>query len=46
MNLGPWRDEARTCSKSRLKEIYQSTAEAIMEHIARLEPCADKITFP
>jgi 1-acyl-sn-glycerol-3-phosphate acyltransferase len=46
MNLDPWREEARTCSKSRLKEIYQSTAEAIMDHIARLEPCLDKTSFP
>lgn len=46
MNLEQWRAEARTCSKARLKEIYQRTAEAIMDHIARLEPCADKTTFP
>ncbi|MCL4178389.1 MAG: 1-acyl-sn-glycerol-3-phosphate acyltransferase [Verrucomicrobia bacterium] len=46
MDLDRWRAEAQTCSKARLKEIYQRTAEAIMDHIARLEPCADKTTFP
>jgi 1-acyl-sn-glycerol-3-phosphate acyltransferase len=46
MNLDRWRAEAQTCSKARLKEIYQRTAEAIMDQIARLEPCADKTTFP
>jgi 1-acyl-sn-glycerol-3-phosphate acyltransferase len=30
--------EARSCSKERLKEIYQEVANQIMEKIARLEP--------
>jgi 1-acyl-sn-glycerol-3-phosphate acyltransferase len=46
LNLHSWRAEARDCSKTRLKEIYQATARAIMDHIARLEPCADKTSFP
>jgi 1-acyl-sn-glycerol-3-phosphate acyltransferase len=32
------REEAKTCSKPRLKEIYQQVADEIMEEIARLEP--------
>lgn len=32
------REEARTCSKPRLKEIYQQVADEIMAAIARLEP--------
>ena len=35
------RAEARTCSKSRLKEIYQQIADEIMLAIARLEPTED-----
>ncbi len=46
MNLDRWRAEAQTCSKARLKEIYRATADLIMTRIARLEPCADKTTFP
>ena len=46
LNLDRLREEARACSKARLKEIYQATAVEIMEHIARLEPCADKTVFP
>ena len=40
------RAEAKTCSKSRLKEIYQQVAIDIMAAIANLEPCEDKTTFP
>src|SRR6266516_2302260 len=40
------RAEARTCSKQRLKEIYQQVAGEIMAAIAKLEPCEDKTTFP
>lgn len=40
------RKEARTCSKQRLKEIYQEVADEIMAAIARLEPCEDKTQFP
>ena len=40
------RAEAKTCSKPRLKEIYQQVAWEIMVAIAKLEPCEDKVTFP
>ncbi|MFO1478142.1 MAG: lysophospholipid acyltransferase family protein [Verrucomicrobiota bacterium] len=40
------RAEAKTCSKARLKEIYQQVADEIMAAIARLEPCEDKEVFP
>ena len=40
------RAEARTCSKARLKEIYQQAADEIMAAIAKLQPCTDKRTFP
>lgn len=36
------RAEAETCSKARLKEIYQQVADEIMAEIAKLEPCKDK----
>ena len=40
------RAEAKTCSKPRLKQIYQQVADEIMAAIARLKPCEDKETFP
>jgi 1-acyl-sn-glycerol-3-phosphate acyltransferase len=40
------RAEAGSCSRPRLKEIYQQVADEIMAAIARLEPCVDKTTFP
>src|SRR3954452_11242702 len=40
------RAEAKTCSKPRLKQIYQEVADQIMAAIAKLEPCEDKNTFP
>lgn len=40
------RKEARTCSKARLKVIYQEVADQIMAEIARLQPCIDKDRFP
>ena len=40
------RAEAKTCSKARLKEIYQEVADEIMAAIGKLEPCQDKETFP
>jgi len=40
------RAEARTCSKVRLKQIYQQVADEIMKQIATLEPCTDKTEFP
>jgi 1-acyl-sn-glycerol-3-phosphate acyltransferase len=35
------RAEAQSCSKERLKEIYQQIADEIMASIARLEPKRD-----
>jgi 1-acyl-sn-glycerol-3-phosphate acyltransferase len=46
LDLDHSREEARVCSKARLKEIYQATAAEIMVRIGRLEPCADKTVFP
>jgi 1-acyl-sn-glycerol-3-phosphate acyltransferase len=40
------REEAKTCSRQRLKQIYQQVAEEIMRAIAALEPCEDKTRFP
>jgi 1-acyl-sn-glycerol-3-phosphate acyltransferase len=40
------RAEARTCTKERLKAMYQEVADSIMRAIARLEPCADRTSFP
>jgi 1-acyl-sn-glycerol-3-phosphate acyltransferase len=40
------RAEARSCSKARLKEIYQEVANELMAAIAKLEPCTDKAEFP
>ena len=40
------RAEAKTCSKPRLKAIYQEVADQIMAEIAKLERCEDKETFP
>jgi 1-acyl-sn-glycerol-3-phosphate acyltransferase len=46
MDLSRLREEAKVCSKQRLKLIYQEVADIIMVEIARLEPCEDKETFP
>jgi 1-acyl-sn-glycerol-3-phosphate acyltransferase len=40
------RTEARSCSKPRLKEIYQQVADELMVEIARLQPYVDKAEFP
>jgi 1-acyl-sn-glycerol-3-phosphate acyltransferase len=40
------RAEAKTCSKARLKHIYQEVADQIMAEVAKLQPCVDKETFP
>ncbi len=40
------RNEAKACSKARLKEIYQQVADEIMAAIAKLEPHRDKSEFP
>ena len=41
LNFETLRAEAKTCSKPRLKEIYQQVADEIMAAIAKLEPRAD-----
>ena len=41
MHFAALRAEAKTCSKTRLKEIYQQVAEEIMAAIAKLEPRED-----
>ena len=41
MNFEKLRAEAKTCSKPRLKEIYQEVADEIMAAIAKLEPRED-----
>lgn len=46
MTFEKLRTESRTCSRNRLKEIYQEVADQIMLAIAGLEPCQDKETFP
>ncbi len=46
LDFGRLRAEAKTCSKARLKEIYQEVADEIMRAIAKLEPCEDKEQFP
>jgi 1-acyl-sn-glycerol-3-phosphate acyltransferase len=40
------RAEAKSCSKARLKGIYQQVADELMAAIARLEPHEDKAQFP
>ena len=46
MDFAALRTEAKSCAKSRLKEIYQRVADEIMAAIAKLEPCEDKAQFP
>ena len=41
MNFEALRAEAKTCDKTRMKEIYQQVADEIMAAIAKLEPNAD-----
>ncbi len=41
MKFEALRAEAKTCDKTRLKEIYQQVADEIMAAIAKLEPHAD-----
>ncbi|EEF58781.1 lysophospholipid acyltransferase family protein [Pedosphaera parvula] len=41
MHFEQLRAEARTCTKERLKQIYQQVADEIMDAIARLEAKAD-----
>jgi 1-acyl-sn-glycerol-3-phosphate acyltransferase len=46
MRFETLRAEARTCSKARLKDIYQEVADEIMAAIAKLEPHEDRKKFP
>jgi 1-acyl-sn-glycerol-3-phosphate acyltransferase len=46
MSFEKLRTEAKSCSKTRLKEIYQHVADEIMAAIAKLEPHEDKERFP
>ena len=46
MSFQELRAEAKTCSKPRLKEIYQQVADEIMSAITKLEPFEDKEKFP
>jgi len=45
MHFEKLRAEAKTCSKPRLKQIYQEVADEIMGAIAKLEPYEDVETF-
>jgi 1-acyl-sn-glycerol-3-phosphate acyltransferase len=40
------RAEARSCSKPRLKAIYQEVGDEIMNAIAHLQPFTERRTFP
>jgi len=40
------RNEAKQCSKERLKQIYQQVANELMAAIAKLQPSEDKENFP
>jgi 1-acyl-sn-glycerol-3-phosphate acyltransferase len=40
------RAEAKTCSKARLKQIYQEVADEIMAAVAKLEAVQDQETLP
>ena len=46
MDFKALRDEAKTCSRERLKEVYQEVADEIMAAIAAIDPCVEKKTFP
>jgi len=41
LDFAALREEAKTCPKPRLKQIYQQVADEIMAAIAKLEPCND-----
>jgi len=43
MHFRELREEAKNCSKERLKEIYQRVANEIMEAIGKLEPKRDEV---
>jgi 1-acyl-sn-glycerol-3-phosphate acyltransferase len=46
LDFAALRTESKTCSKPRLKQIYQEIADQIMAAIAKLQPCEDKESFP
>jgi 1-acyl-sn-glycerol-3-phosphate acyltransferase len=46
MRFEQLRAEAKVCSKTRLKQIYQQVANEIMAAIGKLEPYEDKAQFP
>lgn len=46
MDFTALREEAKSCSKPRLKAIYQEIADQLMAAIARLEPAADAAGSP
>lgn len=46
MKFEQLRAEGKTCSKARLKDIYQQVADEIMAAISKLEPYEDKSAFP
>jgi len=46
MDFATLRAETKTCSKARLKQIYQEVADEIMAEIAKLQPHEDKLSFP
>jgi len=37
LDFSKWREEAKSCSKPRLKQVYQEVADALMLEIGRLE---------
>jgi 1-acyl-sn-glycerol-3-phosphate acyltransferase len=45
LNFAGLRDEARTCSKTRLKTLYQEATDQVMGGIRQLEPFTDKRAF-
>lgn len=45
MTFESLRVESKSCSKARLKQIYQKVADEIMEAISKLEPHGDKESF-
>lgn len=46
MDFSKLRAEAKRCSKTRLKDIYQQVADEIMAEIAKLQPHRDCESFP
>jgi len=46
LDFSALRSESKTCSKLRLKQIYQEIADQIMAAIAKLEACEEKEKFP